>query len=183
MKRFGYLREYLHFNIYNSTKMYYLKHPIYGNLELPKHPKNKKSEAINEAAANYAKRVDLEKYLNPKGYKPTITSNFPKPQLIHDFANIMLYRIPTNKNYGSGTLVFESKLGLSKPEVKQFLMKMYNLPVLTIHSQTINHKFKRTRHGYEKPADTKKWIVKIALSGNAKNADKPKQAQQQKAEV
>jgi hypothetical protein len=34
---------------------------------------------VRELKENYDNRLDWEKYMNPKGYKPTITSHFKKP--------------------------------------------------------------------------------------------------------
>ena len=42
-------------------------------------PKHKNTTNVNQIYDNYAKRLDFEKYMNPLGIKPTITSSFKKP--------------------------------------------------------------------------------------------------------
>ena len=54
----------------------YLNTNRYGNIEVPK---VKKSTSVDQMAANYKKRLEYEKYMNPKGIKQTITSRFEKP--------------------------------------------------------------------------------------------------------
>ncbi len=162
MKRFGYLRDYMHFNLYNTSKLIYAQHPLYGALELPKHPSGANGGNIRIQAQKYQQRLEFEKYLNPKGLKPTITSKFPQPQQRVDFANLMIYRVPTEKYYGPGVLCFRSPVGLSKPEVKQFLTKLYDLSILSIHSVRRPGKIMRTNEGkYWLKRETKKWIVKL----------------------
>eukprot|EP00826_Nyctotherus_ovalis_P024778 TRINITY_DN19122_c0_g1_i1.p1 TRINITY_DN19122_c0_g1~~TRINITY_DN19122_c0_g1_i1.p1 ORF type:complete len:174 (+),score=34.91 TRINITY_DN19122_c0_g1_i1:116-637(+) len=150
MKRFGYLRDYMHFNLYNTTKMFYVKHPLYGPMELPKNPPGKSAHKIYVQAMNYNKRLEYEKYLNPKGLKPTITSSFPRPQQVFDFANLDICRVIPGKNYGPGILCFRSATNLSKPEVKQFLTKLYNLPVVSVRSTLKQGKVKRSRYKLKK---------------------------------
>ena len=65
------------FNIRNPSKVKYVFTPQIGNFEIPKF---KKTTSINELHENYLKRLEFEKYMNPKGLKQTITSRFKKPQ-------------------------------------------------------------------------------------------------------
>ena len=164
MKRFGYLRDYLHFNIYNPSKIVYAQHPVYGNLELPKYP-SKGAHNIKEQAKNYRRRLEFEKYLNPKGLKPTITSKFAQPQQQVDFANLSLHRISSGKYYGPNVICFLSPPGLSKPEVRQYLTKLYQLPIISLHSVLRQGKLMRNLMNgrYWRKKDTKKWIVKLAI--------------------
>ena len=73
MKRFGYHPNQLYFNMRNPNKVRYVNLPEYGDFEVPK---NKKTYDVNKLYKNYEKRLDFEKYMNPKGVKPTITSRF-----------------------------------------------------------------------------------------------------------
>ena len=67
--------------------------------------------------------------MNPGGYKPVITSNFKKPQTEIEFVNheMLLNRSP--KEIGKEWVSFKVSPFLSKPEIKQYLMKIYNLNV------------------------------------------------------
>ena len=72
--------------------------------------------------------------MNPKGIKPTITNNFQKPTQEIDFVNheVILYRSP--KPYDKEVVSFRHNQYLSKPEIKQYLMKLYNLPVERVNT-------------------------------------------------
>ena len=91
MKRFGFHPQQLHFKLYNSRKMQYWTHPKYGAFECPKaSPKASKSRTprdVRTLVSNYRKRLEWEQYMNPKGLKPTITSNFPKEPIVHDLVS------------------------------------------------------------------------------------------------
>ena len=65
----------------------------------------------------------------PKGLKPTITSRFKKPPTEIDFVSneMQLQRSP--KPYDRNIVCFRTSMELSKPEIKQYLMKIYGLPV------------------------------------------------------
>ena len=81
--------------------------------------------------------------MNPKGYKPTITSNFKKPPTEIDFVNheVMLMRSP--KTYDKDWVNFRVSPFLSKPEIKQYLMKVYSLNVQTINTANNQGKIMR----------------------------------------
>ena len=68
--------------------------------------------------ANYQKRLEWEKYMNPKGFKPTITSNFKKPPQELEFVNheVLLMRSP--KEMEKEWVSFKTTNYLSKPEIK-----------------------------------------------------------------
>ena len=161
----------MHFNLYNPSKMLYVKHPIYGAMELPKHP-SKSTQRISVQANNYIKRLEYEKYLNPKGLKPTITSHFSHTQQVFDFAHLDLFRIESGKHYGPGIICFKSPPSLSKPEVKQFLIKLYDLPVLSVRSILMQGRIRRAKGGIKKEPDYKKWIVKVGLKKDKENKKK-----------
>ena len=101
--------------------------------------------------------------MNPKGLKPTITSNFKKPQQEIEFLNheMMLMRSP--KDIGKEWVNFRCSNYLSKPEIKQYLMKVYNLNVLQVHTMNKTGKIMRnnmTNGGFRK-SDWKKAMVKV----------------------
>ena len=68
----------------NPSKIQYVSNPRHGNFEVPK---TKNVLNINTLAANYKDRLEYEKYMNPKGIKPTITSRFTKPAQEIEFLN------------------------------------------------------------------------------------------------
>ena len=70
--------------------------------------------------------------MNPKGLKPTITSRFKRPSTSIDFVshNILLHRSP--KPYGDNEVSFRVNPFLSKPEIKQYLQKLYRMPIQDI---------------------------------------------------
>tara|TARA_B110000285_G_C14733544_1_gene427548 strand:- start:197 stop:535 length:339 start_codon:yes stop_codon:yes gene_type:complete len=108
------------------SKIKYVSHPKYGNFEAPK---IKDTTDAKKLSQNYKKRLEFEKYLNPKGLKPTITSRFEKPPTQIEFLNheILLHRNP--KPYEKNVVSFRCSPYLSKPEIKQYLSKVYNLPI------------------------------------------------------
>ena len=59
-------------------KVRYLNTKSLGDFEAPAKSREKNLFKLQE---NYAKRLDFEKYLCPKGVKPTITSRFKKPRV------------------------------------------------------------------------------------------------------
>ena len=73
--------------------------------------------------------------MNPKGLKPTITSNFPKPPIVHDLVNERMMIQRSEKKYDSHTISFRCSKDLSKFEIKQYLAKLYELPILAIRTR------------------------------------------------
>ncbi len=56
--------------------------------------------------------------MNPKGYKPTITSNFQKPQPEIEFVNHEMKMMRSPKDYGKDIVGFRMNNFLSKPEIQ-----------------------------------------------------------------
>ena len=165
MKRYGYLKKYLHFKLYNSTKMEYKRHKTLGALELPS---TSKSKDIYELHSNYIRSKDYSKYLNPKGLKQTIPASFPQPQQEINFLSheIMLMRSP--KDYKPSTLCFRTSPFISKYEFLQYVSKVYNLPVNNVRSvnkmgKIMNDKLKRK---YYRKKDFKKFILDLHYNVN-----------------
>ncbi|TNV75423.1 hypothetical protein FGO68_gene14811 [Halteria grandinella] len=102
--------------------------------------------------------------MNPKGFKPTITSNFAKPQREIDFVNheVLLHRSP--KTFKEKEWVsFRVDPFLSKPEIQQYLMKLYNLNVQTVNTAVKQGKILRNMDTgkHWRKEDWKKAMVKL----------------------
>ena len=146
--------------MYNSRKVRYLQNSQLGKFEAPK---TGHWNSLKEVHENYQQRLEFEHYMNPKGFKPTITSNFRKPQREIEFVNhdVLLLRSP--KDHGKQWVSFRSPLSLSKPEMQQYLMKLYSLNVLKLHSANKQGKIMRNmdKLGYWRKKDWKKTTVKV----------------------
>ena len=112
--------------------MRYLQHATLGNFEAPK--AGSKTDSLKELYGNYQKRLEFERYMNPKGFKPTITSNFRKPQPEIEFVNHEMKLMRSPKDYGKDIVGFRMNNFLSKPEIQQYLMKLYNLNVQKVNT-------------------------------------------------
>ena len=101
--------------------------------------------------------------MNPKGFKPTVTSNFKKPQTELDFVNHEMLLVRSPKDYGKEWVNFRVEPFLSKPEVQQYLMKLYNLNVQKVNTVNKQGKIMRNmdKHGWWRKKDWKKAIVKV----------------------
>ena len=101
--------------------------------------------------------------MNPKGFKPTITNNFAKPQREIDFVNHEMLLVRSPKDYGKEYASFRMSPFLSKPEIKQYLMKLYNLNVQKVATANKQGKIMRNmdKNGYWRKKDWKKAMVKL----------------------
>ena len=127
MKRFGFHPDQLYFNMRNPMKVRYISCKRTGtSFEAPM---KSNVNDINQLKKRYKDRLEWEKYMNPKGLKPTITSRFKKPAKEIEFVSheMMLARSP--KPYDDNTVCFRHNDFLSKPEIKQYLSKLYKLPI------------------------------------------------------
>ena len=101
--------------------------------------------------------------MNPKGLKPTITSRFKKPQQEIEFVShsVMLHRSP--RPYDENTVCFRVDPFLSRPELKQYLTKLYKLPIQDM--KTVNKMGKimtnYTNRRQWRKKDWKKAICKV----------------------
>ena len=144
----------------NPVKVKYLHHPTVGNFEVPK---NRKSTTITSMVQQYQSRLDFEKYMNPKGLKPTITSRFVKPAKEIDFVNHEVILAKSHKPYDKNQISFRVAPHLSKPEIKQYLAKVYKLPVQRVDTFNKQGELKRdlsTAHRWKKK-NWKKAIVTL----------------------
>ena len=160
MKRFGFHPDQLYFNIYNSRKVRYVSNPQLGQFEVPK---NSRSQSIKELHENYQKRLEFERYMNPKGFKPTITSHFKKPQPEIDFVNHEVRLLRSPKDMQKEWFSLRVAPFMSKPEIQQYMMKLYNLDVKEVNTALRQGKVLRNmdtgRHWRKK--DWKKAMVKV----------------------
>lgn len=123
-KRFGYHMNQLTWHWKNPRKVAYLESRRHGKIEVPK---SLRTIQEKDALANWKQRQEWEKYMNPKGLKPTMTSNFPKTGPEIDFVNHTMMLARSHKQYEKNVASFRHSTFLSKPEIKQYLMKLYGL--------------------------------------------------------
>ena len=83
--------------------------------------------------------------MNPLGIKPTITSRFEKPTKEIDFLNHEMMLVRSPKPYDKNQVSFRCSPFLSKPEIKQYLSKVYKLPVQRVDTVNKMGKIKRNR--------------------------------------
>ena len=117
---------------------------------------------LHELAKNYEKRLEFEKYMNPKGLKPTITSRFKKPATEVEFVNHEMLLMRSNKPYNDKTVCFRHNDFLSKPEIKQYMTKLYGLPIQRIGTFRKQGRFMNNpdRRQWRK-SDWKKSIIEV----------------------
>ena len=124
---------------------------------------NSKIKDTHQLQENYAKRLEFEKYLTPNGIKPTITSRFPKERQEIEFLSHRITLARSPKPYDEKTICFRCDPFLSKMEIKQYLTKVYNLPVESLTTVNVMGKImtdRATRRKWRKK-DYKKAIVKL----------------------
>ena len=110
----------------NPAKVKSIYHKNWGNLEFPK---NRKTTYIKDIAKNESRRKDFEKYMNPGGIKTTITSRFKTPPKEIEFVSHEMILARSPKPYDKNIISFRCSPFLSKPEITQYLSKVYKLPV------------------------------------------------------
>ena len=101
--------------------------------------------------------------MNPKGIKPTITSHFKKPTQEIDFVNHDMWLFRSFKPVERDVATFRTSTFMSKPEIKQYLTKIYDLPVENVGIYRKSGKVKRNyvnNQRWRKP-DWKKAYVKL----------------------
>mmetsp|Transcript_27077 Transcript_27077/g.19519 ORF Transcript_27077/g.19519 Transcript_27077/m.19519 type:complete len:93 (+) Transcript_27077:131-409(+) len=88
-----------------------------------------REQSLTQLHQNYQDKLEFEKYMNPKGLKPTITSRFKKPKHEIDFVSHSCAISRSDKTMKSNEIAFRMNPFLSKPEIKQYFNKLYNMPV------------------------------------------------------
>ncbi len=118
---------------------------------------------IRHLVSQYRRRLEWEKYMNPKGLKPTITSHFPKAPVVHDFVNEKMAIQRSKRIYDQHTIAFRCSRDLSKLEIKQYLAKLYEFPILELRTRNKMGEVRRNqlKAGYWRKKDWKKAIVEV----------------------
>lgn len=106
-------------------KIRYLNTKKLGDFEAPAKTSEKNLFKLHE---NYTKRLEFEKYLCPKGVKPTITSRFKKPRESVDFVSHQMTLARSPKPMAPNEMRFRTSQFLSKHEIQEYLGKLYKMP-------------------------------------------------------
>lgn len=118
--------------------------------------------SLKELHKNHESRMEFEKYLNPKGLKPTITSRFKKPNQEIEFVHHEMNLMRSPKPYDDHTVCFRTNDMLSKPEIRQYLQKMYNMPINGLGTFRKQGRFlKNDNRTAWRKSDWKKAIVRV----------------------
>jgi len=150
-KLFGFQRLHSLYKFYDPKNIKYLKSKDHGYFEAPKFSKNR---SLNHLVYQYKQKTEFEKYMNPKGLKYTFTSNFPKVASEIKLTSPNIFLIRTDKKYPANFAKFNVPMNYTKFEIKQFLEKMYQVKIKTIHTSILpgevkfdneKRKFMRTR--------------------------------------
>jgi ribosomal protein L23 len=143
----------------NPAKVRYLVDKERNKFEAPMKTSVKDVKTLKQ---NYSDRLEFEKYMNPKGLKPTITSRFKKPAKEIEFVSHELTLMRSPKPYDQNTVCFKHSDYLSKIEVRQYLSKLYKFPINRVasarHQGKIMNNSDRT---YWRKKDFKKSIVRL----------------------
>jgi ribosomal protein L23 len=124
--------------------------------------KANKSWNIETLADNYKKRLEFEKYMCPGGLKPTITSRFAKPPTEIEFVSHTMTLSRSEKKYGNNTICFRTNDFLSKPEIKQYFQKLYNLRINRIATARHQGEIKRNHDNTKwRKSDFKKVMLRL----------------------
>ncbi len=160
MKLFDVPRYYTQYKIYNPLKMKYLMSNKYGYFEAPK---TRGPRELKTIVHNYQQRVEYEKYMCPKGLKYSYTSRFPKYGDQIDFVNYNIFLVRTGKNMDENSIKFKIPKNLSKPELKQFLSKLYSMDIQKVTSAILPGKvhYDQNQRRYIRTKDVKKAVVSI----------------------
>lgn len=137
MKIFGFNRSDLKYDIPNYKNIKYLYSLNYGKFRMPtSFFNNLKKREINFIVNNHKQSMLYEKYFNPNGYKMKITSKFPKLPPIPQYGllptNFKLILLRSGKNYARNELKFIINNDMDKIQLKQILIKLYNLDIENI---------------------------------------------------
>jgi ribosomal protein L23 len=159
-KLFGFQRYQTQYKFYDPKNTLYLSSRLKGYFEAPKFSKNR---SLNHLTDQYKQRVEYEKYMNPKGLKYTITSNFPKVSSEIELANPKIYLVRSEKKYPANFAKFSVPMNYSKIEIKQFIQKMYNVKIKSIHISILpgNIRHDPKLKGFKRTRDVKRAAVEF----------------------
>jgi ribosomal protein L23 len=141
LKVFGFLRANARYKIYDPTKYRYLISKKFGYLEAPKISHNRELKFLAES---YQQRLEYQKYMNPKGLRYSVTSNFPKIGETHNLPDFKFFLTRTDKMYDDNCVKLEIEQSLSKPEIKQIFEKLYNIPTKKVRTAILPGEVKPT---------------------------------------
>ena len=159
-KLFGFHRFQTKFKFYDPKNIQYLTSEKYGYFEAPKFTKNR---SLSHLVFQYKQKLEYEKYFNPKGYKYTYTANFPKVSTDIYLTNPNIYLVRTDKKYPSNFAKFNVPMNYSKFEIKQFIQKMYQSEIKTIHVSILpgEVKFDNDKRRYVRTRDVKRAAIEF----------------------
>jgi ribosomal protein L23 len=169
LKLFGFPRHVMQYNVYDPRKIRYLKSKKYGLFEAPR---RLPTPEVQTLVKNYEQRKEYEKYMNPKGFKYTYTSNFPKVGQQFDLLNLKCFLVRTDKQYNTNQIKFMVDKNLSKPEIHQFLNKLYGFNIAKIQTAILpgEVKAKMTKKNikYYRTREYKKAVVDLDIKVDEK---------------
>jgi ribosomal protein L23 len=159
-KLFGFQRYQTQYKFYDPKNTLYLNSRLKGYFEAPKFSKDR---SLNHLADQFKQRVEYEKYMNPKGLKYTITSNFPKVSTEIELTNPNIFLVRSEKKYPANFAKFSVPMNYSKLEIKQFIQKMYNVKIKSIHISILPGKVKHDPKlkGFKRTRDVKRAAVEF----------------------
>lgn len=165
LKIFGFPRHVLNYNLYNPSKIRYLKSKDYGYFEAPK--RNKIPE-LRYLVDQYKQRVEYEKHMNPKGIKLHITSKFPKVGDTIDFVNPKFYLVRSGKRYEDNEIKFLIDKNMNKDEVKQVFEKLYRvraekISTAIVPGQVKSRVNKKNGRSFFRIPDRKKAVIQVGF--------------------
>lgn len=160
-KLFGFQRFQTKFKFYDPQNIKYLKSKDKGYFEAPKFSKNR---SLNHLVFQYKQKLEYEKYMNPKGFKYTYTSAFPQMATEIHLTNPNIYLVRTGKNYPANFAKFNVPMNYTKFEIKQFLQKMYQVKIKTIHISILpgHVKFDNEKRRFVRTRDVKRAAVEFS---------------------
>jgi ribosomal protein L23 len=162
LKLFGFRRANLRYKLYDPTKYRYLVSKAHGYFEAPKVSGNRELRFLVQ---QYKNKLEYEKYMNPKGLRYTVTSNFPKVGETIDYPDPKFFLTRTDKLYANNSLKFEIDDKLSKPEIQQFFEKVYQVPVKKVRTSILPGEVKaqiiNKNRRYIRTSDKKKALLEF----------------------
>jgi ribosomal protein L23 len=163
LKVFGFARAYTKYKIYDPTKFRYVEHPKYGYFEAPLRSNRREVKYLID---DYRNKLEYERFLNPKGLKYTITSNFPKIGDTHDYIDPKLFLVRSGKQQPKNSIKFKVDESISKPEIKQIVEKLYKFKVEKVRTAIMPGRVKidvtsNKSRKYERTNDYKKALIEF----------------------
>jgi ribosomal protein L23 len=85
-----------------------------------------------------------------------------KPQPVLKFYNKQIYLVRTGKELPDNVLCFRTEQSVTKPEIRQYLKKLYGLEIKKVNTWNKMGKIQKTRiRSYYRDPDFKKVIVEL----------------------